>query len=257
LRYSGAFVRWCGVIALLAANTSGQRFRHSSWPAVFAIIEPLGLVVAISAMQDYIGQGPAFGTSQLLFYATGLLPYYLFFHVSLKLRGLDDQRMLPRTNRFDYAIAYIIGDLSVKIIMFIVLLSILLIYYGNESAIPRNVLGCFPPLIELCLIGLSVGLFNMVVMAFWSSWYYVYIIVIRCLMFFSAVFFVLDYSQPQIREIAAYNPLAQSITWFRYEFYTGYPAAYMDLSYLFNLTAGMLAFVLLLEAFTHERRHSR
>jgi capsular polysaccharide transport system permease protein len=257
LRYFAAFLRWCGVIGLLAAHTSGARFRHSGWPAAFAILEPLGLVVALAALQDWFGRRPDFGNSELLFYGTGFFPYFLFVHIALKTRNLDRQRILPHTNRFDYIIAYMIGDLGVKLVMFFLLISFLLGYYGNEMAIPRNVLGCFPPMFTLCLLGLSVGLVNKVIDSFWSGWFYAYVIVVRLLLFFSAVLFVLDYGQPQIRHYVAYNPIAQAITWFRSEYYANYPVAYMDLTYLFNVTAAMFAVGFLLEASTREWRRNR
>jgi hypothetical protein len=71
-----AFARWLRLVAILALNNAGQRFPYSNWPALVAIVEPMGLVITLSAVHDYLGMRPPFGESIVVFFATGLIPFY-------------------------------------------------------------------------------------------------------------------------------------------------------------------------------------
>lgn len=221
---------------ILAANNAGQRFAYSNWPAIMAIVEPMGLVVVLSGVRDYLGMRPPFGTSVVVFFATGLVPFYLFFNVSLKVRMLDLRRKLPRTTRFDFALSYLVGELVVKVLMLVGILGTLMLA-GADPPLPRDPFGCLVSALVLGLWGFAIGLINMVVTAFWRSWYYFYTVGLRALMLVSSVLYVLDLSPLPLREIAVYNPLAHAITWFRANYYYNYPSALLDMHYLLSVVA--------------------
>lgn len=256
-RLPAAMMHWATQIVLLSSMTAGERYRHAQWPILFAVFEPIGLVFLISFAQSYLFvTRPAFGSSNLLFNATGLIPYYLFVHVSQKVKNLDAMRATPHTTWIDQALAYLLGEIFVKTVI-LIFIFIALSQGGVADALPINPLGCLPPLLLLAIIGFSVGLFNLIIMSVWESWYYIYVLLVRALMAFSGVLFVMDYVPYQVREITAYNPIAQAITWFRENVYSNYPAKSLDLTYTFEVTAILLVFAILLEGLTREWRNIR
>jgi capsular polysaccharide transport system permease protein len=256
-RTMSAFLHWGTQIVILASMTAGERYRHSQWKLVFAVFEPLAIVCLVSFGQSYVfNTMPAFGTSTFLFNATGFIPYYLFIHVSQKSVLLDAMRMIPHTTWIDRALAYLLGELLVKMTI-LAIIFIGLFELGVPDALPANPIGCIPPLLLIAGMGFAVGLLNLVIMSFWESWYYIYVLLVRALMSVSGVLYVMDLVPLQVRTITVYNPIAQAITWFRSNVYNGYPVYSLDVAYAVQFAAIMLFVALLLEDATREWRNIR
>lgn len=252
-----AAASWCLMIAYLSARGAGERFRHSQWRIFFALLEPMALVTIVSLAQVYLMHSPpAFGTSNLLFNATGFIPYYLFLHVSQKIRSMDAMRTIPHTTWIDHALAYVLGEIFVKGYI-LGIIFVILYFAGTPDAFPRNPLLCILALCLLAGLGFAVGLINLVIMSFWEAWYYVYLLFSRVLMMFSGVLFVVDVAPYSMREFCSYNPLAQSITWFRYNVYSNFPARTLDVTYVLIFGAVLLMVALILEENTREWRKFR
>lgn len=246
--YVIAVLRWLELLVMLSSRATSQR-----WPTLIAIVEPAALIIVIAAIHDYSGTHPPFGDSTVMFYSTGLLPYYLFLNVSMKAQGIDFQKRLPRVSRLDYALSYVVGELFLKIAMFLGIFGVLYAW-GVPPPLPRNPIDCFVPLLAISLFGLAIGIINKVLIAFWQPWYYIELILLRVMMLLSCVHYVMDVSPPVLREITVYNPLAQAITWFRREYYYNYPTMLLDLSYLINFIAISLALAFLLDSSTRAYR---
>ena len=244
-------------MTLLVSRNAGERFRRSEWATVLAILEPLAILFILGYIRDHVLRTPApHGSSTTLFYATGLLPYYMFFHISQKIRGLDLARNIPTATWTDNAFATVIGEVCLKtIIMAIVILYLWM--NGVRDTIPVNPLGCIPALAAIAVIAFAVGVINAIIISVFELWFYIYFVAARLMMLLSAVFFVMDFVPVRLRDMVVYNPIAQAMTWLRSNYYTNYPITTLDISYTVQVAACALLVAILLESATRSWREGR
>lgn len=225
------------LIPTLIRYTIDERYRRSRFSLVLTVLEPIG-IVALFAFTRYFfvpNAAAAFGTSNVVFYATGMLPFYLFYFVSIRCRDFERKRSLPRVTEFDLALSTIIGEFLTKLAVMVVVFGGLRIY-GVPDALPASALGWLPPLLVLVTLGIAVGFINVVINSFFAGWIYIFAPVARATMAFSGVFTVVDRLPYQFQLIMSYNPFAQCITWFRSAFYYQYPDRFLDIRYLLVIT---------------------
>jgi capsular polysaccharide transport system permease protein len=238
-RYVAAPGRWCATLLLLMAENFGNRHKRTRLAAIVAIVEPLGIIAIFSLVHSLIAIRPPFGSSHLLFFATGILPFYVFFHVSWTMRSWDSLRRYPRTTEFDLLLSHVLDEFLVKLIVIAVCYTGLWLW-DVKDAFPRDPSQCLLALLVMAVLGVGVGLLNAVIAGFFFAWLYIYAIAIRGWMAFSGVLFVADWMPPQLREIAVYNPITHAITWYRSGHYVGYPTMTLDLDYLFLCTGAIV-----------------
>lgn len=235
-----AILGWIELMLVFMADTIGDRYRRTRLAVLIAIGEPIGVIAVFSLTHSLISPVPPFGSSTVLFFATGILPFYLFFHVSWRLRSWDWLRRLPRMTEFDLLVVHVLDEILTKVII-ILLCAFGLWVLDVPDAWPNDPLVCLLALFVGSAIGIAVGLINAVIFAFFYAWPYIYAIVIRGFLAFSGVLFVVDWMPVPLREVAAYNPIAHYITLYRAGYYQNYPSATLDMQFLLLTTTGMLA----------------
>lgn len=249
--------RWFRLISFLVADNIGSRYRRSRAGAILAILEPLGIVALFSFTHSFgPAHRPPYGTSIVLFYASGVLPYYLFFHVSLRVRSWDTLVRLPSVTEFDLLLTQVLPEVIAKILVIVALDGVLWLS-GTDEAIPRDPIACLVALAVLTVMGAAVGMINAVIFSFFAAWQLIYSILIRAMMAFSGVVFVVDMMPTTIRDIVAWIPTSHAVLLFRSGQYVGYPTMTLDISYMVWCMAGIGGMAWLLQASTREWRHVR
>jgi capsular polysaccharide transport system permease protein len=254
--FGHALLRWLGSIFFLMAESFGDRYRRTRLSAFIAIAEPLGIIAIFSLVHSLMTPRPPFGTSDILFFSTGILPFYLFFHISWRLRSWDLLRRLPHTTEFDLLLVQVFDEYLTKIII-IAICGVALWLNGTEEAIPQDPLQCLMALWVIAAMGIAVGFINAVISAFFFVWLYIYAVLIRGWLAFSGVLFVLDWTPPALREIALFNPLAHGIIYYRAGYYHGYPQLSLDIQFMLLTTTGLLFFSIVALLSTRPYRNTR
>ena len=224
---------WLAVVVLLVKENVGLRYRRSRMGTYIAIIEPL-FVVAIFAGMDSLGppRPPPFGRSHVLFFLTGVIPYYLFFHISLRVKNLDQIQRLPGISTVTQVASLSLAELLAKAIILLTA-SLALYEYGFDEAIPDDIVICIGALLVITVFGTAVGVINACIVAYFYAWNYLYQIAVRVLIVFSGIPLVPDRAPEFIRNIAEWNPLAHAVTMYRVGQWSTYPAATLDHSFVF------------------------
>ncbi len=238
-----AFGNWRSVIGLLMTQEIDYRFRGTRFATLIALTEPF-LVVAITiAMRTlFRGKFPAYGTSDALFYSTGILGFYVFLRLSIRARvaryGTGER--LPNVSATDFIIAAVIVEAAVTLAMTTVWF-IGLWLYGVEQAWPNDIVECIVALSLLITLGVGVGLTSSAVARRFVYWRMIANrLTGRTLLFVSGVFFVVDFLPVFVRNIIVWNPVVHGITWFRLGMYGQYPAYTLDRDYLIGWALGSL-----------------
>jgi capsular polysaccharide transport system permease protein len=237
----GATRRWCGKILLLISENFGFRYRRSRLGAILAILEPLGIIAVISFAQSLLTHYPPFGTSIVLFHATGILPFYAMLHVARRTRQMDDMLMVPTVSQFDVLLSHVFAEYLVKVVLGLVIMTGLFLY-GVREAVPFDPMRPLMAMLVLAILGMGIGMNLVAITSFFVELRYLWPPLLRALMIFSGAMQVMEYTPEPLRTILDYNPISHGIAWFRTGVYPTYPTTMMDLPYLFTWT-GILLFV--------------
>lgn len=254
--YLAAPGNWLSTILLLMVEHFGSRYKRTNWAAIVAILEPIGAVAVFWAVHSLISLQPTYGSSDFLFFTTGIIPFYLFFHISWTIRTWDGLRRTPRTSEFDLLLSHVLDEFFIKLFIICICCTGLWID-GVAEAVPNDPFQCLVALVILALMGTGVGLLNAVIVAFFNPWIYIYAILMRGWMAFSGVLYVVDWMPPQLRDIAVYNPLSHAITWYRAAQYPNYPTLLLDREYAVIFAGLILALGVITLNFTKPWRPLR
>lgn len=221
---------WLGAIANASSEVVGQKFRGSKLRVVFSLTEPLVMLGLIMALKTVMGRAlHYFGDSALLFYASGLFPFYLFLYVSARVR--TNVTRLPGVTRLDQFLAVVLVE-SIVILLMLILVMSLLWLDGVAQAFPYSVTTCALGVFLLLVLGMGVGLVNMIVSQIYPAWLLFYASVTRGLGFLSGIFTIPSLLNAKIRDVIVWNPVLHGIELFRTGLYELYPNLIMDVPYL-------------------------
>jgi len=248
-----AIGRWYAMIVTLMGENFAYRHKRLRLNALLALAEPLVFIAMITLLHEALHQSPPFGSSAVLFFATGVLPYSVFMHSSNRTRVTESSLRLPGVTQFDILLAHILDELLLKIVV-IGLVFFGLYLTGVEEAIPVEPVQCFAALGVLALMGVGFGMVSVVLYSAWSWWKYMYPFLVRALLLFSSVMYVMDLVPDPARSVMVWDPMAHAITWFRAGVYSFYPTRLLDLTYMFECAIGMVVIGILVETSTREWR---
>lgn len=223
-------------------------FGRSPGGYFWAVAEPVGIIIMLAIGFSLVVRSPALGTSFVLFYASGYLPYALFGDLArVLMHGLGYSRPLliyPRVVWIEALFArFFLHSLTNVAVSFVVFLGIWLI-----DPVPFTL--HFPPILNgffmMAMIGLAVGLMNCFLMGLFPVWESLWTIINRPLFLASGIFFIYDDLPRQAQDILWFNPIMHAIGEFRRGFYPTYEAEYVSRIYVYGLSMSLVALALLL-----------
>lgn len=226
---------WSRKISHLVVWEMQTRFAHSRLGYVWGVAEPIGHVATIGVVFAIANSGaPPIGDNLFLYYVTGVCLYMSFQ------RGSDDTAatlgvsrsllMLPNIRPFDAVIARTSVSGITDIISLIVLIGGLAIAMGSQFW-PVDFAVCLAAIALSIFLGCGVGMVNMVIRNYVSSWEYVWQFASRFLYFISGIYFSPLSMPNEFRDILIWNPILQIIELFRSGFYANYDPPWLSISY--------------------------
>lgn len=233
-----------GLLQLISKLTQGSKVMFA-----FQLLEPVVFVVALYLIRSFFKQNvPNYGTSLFLFYASGILPCYLFIRVSARARivSVGPNTLLPSASGLDAQVAtallYTIFTLSTMLFVFLGMW-----LWGIREAEPQYIPDCIAPISLLILFGFGVGVVNNVIGRYLLFWHALYSTMTRGLIFLSGAVFVVDLTPIWVRKILIINPLSHAVEWFRLGLYGRYPHNSLDKDYLLGCALIFLLLGLVLD----------
>lgn len=221
------------VLALILREMA-TRYGRSPGGYIWALLEPMGAITIMAIGFSLIVRSPPLGTSFILFFATGFLPFSLYMNVSNNVaRSINFSRPLlfyPAVTWIDAALArFFLNTLTESLVMLILLSAIV----GLTDA--RVLLDIGPVLSAAAmagLLGLSVGMLNCALFGLFPVWMQVWAIVTRPLFLISGIFYLYEDLPLMAQNILWYNPLVHVVGEMRVGFYPTYTASYVSVTYV-------------------------
>ncbi len=209
------------------------RYGRSWGGYIWAIVEPVGIILVLSLAFSQIVKTPAIGTSFVLFYATGYIPFHFFIEVSTNVgASIQVNRQLlylPSVTAIDAVIARFLLSVLTLLVVALVIFTGILFFTDEQTRIALDhILLAFA---GGALAGLGVGMMNIVIFEYIPVWRQLWGIISRPLFIISGVFFTYDSMPAHLRELLWWNPLIHVVGEARKGFYPIYDGAYTALWY--------------------------
>lgn len=235
------------VLALILREMS-TRYGRTPGGYAWAILEPLGAIMVLTLGFSLVIRTPALGTSFILFYATGYMPFDLYQGLSKTVgKAVNFSKPLlqyPAVTWLDAVLARFLLNSLTGILVTILLLTGILAVIDSRTVLD------LPPVVEAMaltmLLGLGVGMLNCALMGLFPLWEMIWSIATRPLFLASGIFFLYDDMPPLAQDILWYNPLIHITGLMRTGFYGTYTAAYVNHVYVLGISLALLAMGLIL-----------
>jgi len=223
------------------------RYGRTPGGYVWAILEPLAAIMVLSIGFSLVIRTPSLGTSFLLFYATGFLPFNLYQTISLTTaRAIEYSRPLlryPAVTWVDAILARFLLNSLTGILVTFLLIGGILIAIDSRTLLDLPV--AILSMALAMLLGLGVGVMNCTMMGLFPIWDVVWSIITRPLFIASGILFTYEDLPPMAQEFLWYNPLIHIGGLMRSGFYPTYTASYVSIPFvlfsaLILFTAGLI-----------------
>ncbi|MFP4328592.1 MAG: ABC transporter permease [Paracoccaceae bacterium] len=235
------------VLALILREMA-SRYGRSPGGYVWAVLEPLGMILILAFAFSLVLRTPSLGTSFILFYATGYLPFNLYQNVSLMVaRAIMFSKPLlfyPSVTWVDAILArFLLNTLTSVMVTYILLTSILIVI---DTRVVLDLVPVVEAMALAALLGLGVGVLNCLLMGLFPVWETVWSIFTRPLFLASGIFYLYE-DMPQLaQDILWYNPLLHVLGIMRTGFYPMYAPQYVSPVFVLMVALGTLTMGLLL-----------
>ncbi len=224
------------------------RYGRTPGGYVWGVLEPLAAILFLSIGFSLVMRSPALGTSFLLFYATGYLPFSLYQTLSAmigaSIRFSKPLLRYPAVTWLDAVLArFLLNSLTGVLVAVILLTGILaMIEHRTQLDLPPMVLA----MVLAMGLGLGVGVINCAISGLYPIWEMIWSILTRPLFLASGIFFLYGSLPPLAQNLLWYNPLIHIVGLMRTGFYPTYDAPYVNVAYVLGVSLGLLAMGLLL-----------
>jgi capsular polysaccharide transport system permease protein len=229
------------VVIALVIREMGTKFGRSVGGYAWAIAEPLGGILLLAVAFSLALRTPPLGTSFMLFYATGIVPFYMFNTMAKGVAGaISSNRGLlnyPVVSVLDAVFAkFVLNFLTIFIVAVVLMTGIVLGYGLHVNLDPAALLLAFS---LSALIGLGVGAMNCVLFGFFPTWKNVWAVLTRPLFILSGIFYIFESVPKAFQGVLWWNPLVHVIAVMRRGVYGHYDPAFVSYPYVIGVALGL------------------
>lgn len=242
------------ILALILREMSAT-YGQSPGGYVWAILQPIGFVVILSVGFSLLLRSPSLGTSFLLFYATGFLPFDLYNTLTTKVQGaLKYSRPLlayPRVTWLDTIIARFILNVLTALTVACVVLTVILFVVNNRAILDmKNIMLGFS---MAAALGLGAGIMNCLLIGLYPVWALIWAVLTRPMFLASGVLYIYEDIPGAAREVLWWNPVMHATGLMRKGFYSTYNGSYISVQYGFGVALLLIAIGLFFMRSNHQR----
>lgn len=234
VQYQNSSFRFVRTILALILREMSTTYGRSAGGYIWAVLEPAAGIALLAFAFSLALRAPSLGTNFALFYATGYLPFMLYFYSAKKVaNSLKFSRPLLKYPGVTYVDAFIarglLNLLTYCMIFIIVIGGITSIFQTGALVDPVPI--CLS-LVMAGLLGFSVGVMNCFLFSMFSIWERVWNILNRPLFILSTVLFTIEDVPEMFRLWLWINPLTHIVGEMRTGFYVQYQGAYVSNVYV-------------------------
>ena len=160
----------------LVVREMSTKFGRRGGGYFWAIAEPVGGILLLTAAFSIAIRKPPLGTDFALFYASGIIPFYLFSHVTGSVsQAISSNRGLltyPVVNPLDAVIAKFVTDFLTMFLTGVLVYTFIILHHG--LVVSLDLARIFNGFLLMGLVGLGFGTVNCVIYGFWPTWRHIW-----------------------------------------------------------------------------------
>ena len=234
-------------ITALVLREMEATYGRSPGGYLWAIIQPVGIILLLSLAFSLLIRSPALGVSFFFFYATGYLPFDTYASIQDKTSyALQYSRPLlayPSVTWMDAILARFILNFLTSVTVFTLVTGAIIL--SVETRTTFDLIPVLQALIMVGILGLGVGVMNCLLRGIWPVWGIIWSILSRPLFLASGVIFIYEDMPREVQNILWWNPLLHITGLLRTGFFANYHASYVSLAYGYGFGLILTAFGLL------------
>ncbi len=241
-------------VSALMLREMNTRYGRTPGGYVWAIAEPLGMIILLGFAWSLLARSPSLGTSYFLFKATGFMVLQTFTVLGGQIGGalMFSKRLLwyPRITWIDAILARFALNAAVVFAVTTLIIGGILLYEGL-----RPVIAWGPVFLAMGMaagMGLGMGCLNCYLFMRFPVWQQIWSILTRPLFLISGVILLYEDMPQMAQQVLWYNPILHLTGWMREGFYPMYRPDYISAVYVGVWIAVPMALGLMLL-----RRHHR
>ncbi|MDJ0825033.1 MAG: ABC transporter permease [Rhodobacter sp.] len=241
-------------ITALILREMSSTYGRSPGGYVWAVLEPVAIVLILAVAFSFLLRSPSLGTSFVLFYATGLMPFRMYQEIhqvtASAIRYSKALLVYPAVSFLDALLArFILAVLTQLTVTY-------LIFAGILVTLDLRVALEFGPILlafsAAALLGFGIGSVNCLLFELFPIWKSLWTAASRPLLLLSAIIYIYEDLPRFAQNILWYNPLVHLTGLTRTGFYSYYEPDYISMAFVFAIALISLFFGLMLL-----RRHYR
>jgi len=227
-----AVMRQMRVVGALMLRDTLVRYGKTQIGYAWAVLEPAAFVAVLSVAFGVIGADAPFGPSKAMFFATGLLPFYVYRKLAtgLTFNLTRSMTIYPQVRPIDGILARAFLELGTMIVVMIIIYSTMTLAIGFPA--PHNLPAMMTAILAIFFVGLGMGLTNGIILKLFPSWKNFMDLTNRPMIFISGVFFLPDRLPKSVQEYLYWNPVLHGMELFRSGYYLNYPTSVLNVNYL-------------------------
>ncbi len=221
-------------ISALIVREMSTRYGRKPGGYIWALLEPLGMILLLSFAWSLLSRSPSLGTSYILFKGTGMLILQMFTTLGNAVgHAISFSRPLlffPRVTWLDALLARFALNTLVLLCVMTVILTGIMVYEDIRTVLDWNKIAL--AVLLTALMGLGVGCLNCYLFTRFPVWQNIWAILTRPLFLISGIIVVYE-DMPQIaQQVLWFNPLLHLTGIMRDGFYPIYTPQYISLVYI-------------------------
>jgi len=201
---------------------------------VWALVQPIGALVVITAVFSVILRTPSLGNSFALFYASGYMVFLLYSELLIavqnSIRYSRPLLLYPAVSWIDAIIARVLLNVLTGLLVLIIVFSGILVLLSINTIFDFG-----PILLSIalaCLLGAGLGIFNCVVGGLYPAYGRVWDIAMRPVFLASGIFFLYEDLPPRVQDILWFSPWIHFTALFREGVYPSYEPDFVSIPLL-------------------------
>lgn len=221
-------------IMALVLREMTTRYGRTIGGYFWAVVEPVAAVMVLSFAFSLLLRTPPLGTSFILFFATGYMPFYIYQQLSSTIsRAIAFSKPLlfyPAVTWLDAVIARAFLNAFTAVMVGYLIIGLVLLMLDT-----RTVIDIGPILVSVLLaifLGFGIGVMNCAIIGLYPTWEVVWAIITRPLFIASGILFVFEDIPRFAQDVLWYNPLIHIIGLFRQGIYPMYTAQYVSIAFV-------------------------
>lgn len=225
------------VLSALVIREMAAKFGRSAGGYFWAVAEPLGGIFLLSFAFSLALRSPPLGTNFMLFYSTGVVPFYMFNTMSRGVAGA----VKSNKGLLNYPVVTVLDAVFAKFVLnFMTILMVGTIMMGGIILLLRpdvnlDLAAVAVAFAAAALLGLGVGTMNCVLFGLFPTWSNVWAVLTRPLFILSGIFYLFESAPHAFQKVLWWNPLVHVIGVMRTGFYGSYRADFVSLPYVFGV----------------------